>query len=206
MTMPIIPQAQLTVVAEFPKQYFLENLAVRSDGSILVTALNKKELWYVPSPNGDLPVTPVLMHTFDLLTLCVVETDPDVFLIVLCGGNSRRPRTPRDGDVGSDRAILRNAHRQHDRLVRRQVAHAPAVSVPAGARRYRRAGGDVGAAGRFRRRRDRHRHPLWWWPISGSLSRIADEGRSFSGLQPETARRSVSVTHARRPRSPHAPP
>ena len=70
--MPIIPQAQLTVVAEFPKQYFLENLAVRSDGSILVTALNKKELWYVPSPNGDLPVTSVLMHTFDLLTLCVV--------------------------------------------------------------------------------------------------------------------------------------
>ena len=79
--MPIISQAQLTVVAEFPKQYFLENLAVRSDGSILVTALNKKELWCVPNPNGDLPVTPVLMHTFDLLTLCVVETDPDVFLI-----------------------------------------------------------------------------------------------------------------------------
>jgi hypothetical protein len=33
--MPIIPQAQLTVVAEFPNHYFLENLAVRSDGSIL---------------------------------------------------------------------------------------------------------------------------------------------------------------------------
>jgi hypothetical protein len=79
--MPIITQAQLAVVAEFPKQYFLENLAVRSDGSILVTALNKKELWYVPSPNGDLPVTPLLMHTFDLLTLGVVEIDPDVFVI-----------------------------------------------------------------------------------------------------------------------------
>ena len=81
MTMPIIPQAQFTVVAEFPKHYFLENLAVRSNGSILVTALNKKELWYVPSPNDDLPVAPVLMHTFDLMTLCLVETDPDVFLI-----------------------------------------------------------------------------------------------------------------------------
>ena len=79
--MLIVPQAQLTVVAEFPKHYFLENLAVRSDGSILVTAFNKKELWCVPSPNGALPVTPVLIHTFDLLTLCVVETDPDVFLI-----------------------------------------------------------------------------------------------------------------------------
>ena len=79
--MPIVPQAQLTVVAEFPKHYFLENLAVRSDGSILVTALNKKELWYVPRPRDDLPVAPVLMHTFDLMTLCVVETAPDVFLI-----------------------------------------------------------------------------------------------------------------------------
>src|SRR5947207_15951961 len=81
MMMPIIPQAQLTVVAEFPKHYFQENLAVRSNGSILVTALNRKELWYVPSPNGALPVTPVPIHTFNLLTLCVVETDPDVFLI-----------------------------------------------------------------------------------------------------------------------------
>ncbi len=79
--MPVIPQAQLTVVAEFPKHYFLENLAVRSDGSILVTAFNKKELWYVSSPNGELPVTPVLVHTFDLTTLCVVETDRDIFLI-----------------------------------------------------------------------------------------------------------------------------
>ena len=79
--MPIVPQAQLTVVAEFPKHYFLENLAVRSDGSILATALNKKELWCVPRPDGDLPVTPVLMHTFDLMTLCVIETDPDIFLI-----------------------------------------------------------------------------------------------------------------------------
>jgi hypothetical protein len=39
MMMLIVPQAQLTVVAEFPKHYFLENLAVRSDGSILVHGL-----------------------------------------------------------------------------------------------------------------------------------------------------------------------
>ena len=79
--MPIVLQAQLAVVAEFPKQYFLKNLAVRSDGSILVTAFNQKELWYVPTPKDDRLVTPVLMHSFDLMTLCVVETDPDVFLI-----------------------------------------------------------------------------------------------------------------------------
>lgn len=76
-----IQQAELTVVAEFPEHYFLENLVVRADGSILVTAMNKKELWYVPAPGNDLPVQPLLMHTFDLLTLNLVETDDDVFYL-----------------------------------------------------------------------------------------------------------------------------
>jgi hypothetical protein len=35
----------------------LENLAVRADGSILVTVLNHKQLWYVPAPDGGPPVT-----------------------------------------------------------------------------------------------------------------------------------------------------
>ena len=47
------PQARLTTVAEFPKNYFLENLAVRTDNSILITAMNHGELWYVPAANGD---------------------------------------------------------------------------------------------------------------------------------------------------------
>src|SRR5262249_38732421 len=40
-----MPTAQLTTVAQFPVGYFLENVAVRADGSMLVTVLNKKELW-----------------------------------------------------------------------------------------------------------------------------------------------------------------
>jgi hypothetical protein len=40
-----VPQVRLATVATFPKNYFLENLAVRADNSILVTALNHKELW-----------------------------------------------------------------------------------------------------------------------------------------------------------------
>lgn len=39
-----LEQARLEIVAEFPQGYFLENLAVRSNGSILVFAMNKKEL------------------------------------------------------------------------------------------------------------------------------------------------------------------
>ena len=79
--MPSTAQAALTVVAEFPEHYFLENLAVRPDGSILVTAMTAKELWCVPAPGDDLPVEPALMHTFEMMTMFVVEADPDVFLI-----------------------------------------------------------------------------------------------------------------------------
>ena len=38
------PRAKLTTVALFPKGYFLEDLAVREDGSMLVTVLNHREL------------------------------------------------------------------------------------------------------------------------------------------------------------------
>jgi hypothetical protein len=77
-----IEQAKLEVVAEFPKGYFLENLAIRADGSILVSAMNKSELWYIPAPASSLPVKPVLVHTFDLMTLNIVETaEEDVFYL-----------------------------------------------------------------------------------------------------------------------------
>jgi len=40
-----VPQSRLSIVAAFPKNYFLENLVIRADNSVLVTALNHKELW-----------------------------------------------------------------------------------------------------------------------------------------------------------------
>ena len=78
------PQARLTVVAEFPAQYFLENLAVRSDNSVLVTAMNHKELWYVPPAPPTGQVQPVRLHTFDQPTLGLAEIEPDVFLMLSC--------------------------------------------------------------------------------------------------------------------------
>ena len=59
------PQAKLTTVARFPKKYFLENLSVRSDNSVLVTAMNTRELWYVPAQTGDEELTPLCIHTFE---------------------------------------------------------------------------------------------------------------------------------------------
>jgi hypothetical protein len=74
-------RANLTTIASFPKHFFLENLAVRADGSILVTVLNHKQLWYVPAPIGGQPVTPTPVHTFDGFAMGIVETEPDIFYV-----------------------------------------------------------------------------------------------------------------------------
>jgi hypothetical protein len=74
-------QAKLTTVAVFPPKSFLENLAVRADGSVLVTEILQKQLWYVPPPAAGAPAGPVPVHTFDQFTMGIVETEPDVFYI-----------------------------------------------------------------------------------------------------------------------------
>jgi hypothetical protein len=46
--------AKLTPVASSPEHHVLENLAVP-----------QRQVWYVPAPAEDLPVEPILLHTFD---------------------------------------------------------------------------------------------------------------------------------------------
>ena len=86
--MPIapIPAVALTPVAYFPKGYFLENLAVRADGSVLVSSLLNKELWCVPGPDPSLDVEPVVVHTFANIVMGMVETEPDIFIVSLSDG------------------------------------------------------------------------------------------------------------------------
>ena len=76
------PQAKLTSIAKFPKKYFLENLSVRSDNSVLVTAMNTKELWYVPPQTGDGEVTPLCIYTFEHPLTGIAEVEEDIFLIL----------------------------------------------------------------------------------------------------------------------------
>jgi len=73
--------AHLSTVTSFPQHFFLENLAVRADGSILVTVLNHKQLWHVPAPAGGHAVTPALVHTFDQFAMGIAETEPDIFYV-----------------------------------------------------------------------------------------------------------------------------
>ena len=76
------PQARVTTIATFPKEYFLENLAVREDNSILVTAMNRKELWYVPPASDGQEVKAVCIHTLETLPTGLAEIAPDVFLML----------------------------------------------------------------------------------------------------------------------------
>ncbi len=75
------PRPTLITVAVFPESYLLENLVVRADGSILVTAAVQKELWYVPPATAGTPVEPLLLYTFDQFALGILETEPEVFFV-----------------------------------------------------------------------------------------------------------------------------
>src|SRR5271163_3902532 len=86
MSMTPVPVVTLTPIAYFPQKYFLENLAVRADGSVLITAVLQKELWYVPVPAPRAMAEPVLVHTFDHPVTGIVEAEPDVFILSLTEG------------------------------------------------------------------------------------------------------------------------
>ncbi|KAL8731898.1 MAG: hypothetical protein Q9181_004149 [Wetmoreana brouardii] len=68
-------------IYQFPNGTFVENLAVRSDGSILVTILSAPEL-YLIQPSSTHP-NPQLIHRFDGSTsvLGITETAPDSFQV-----------------------------------------------------------------------------------------------------------------------------
>jgi len=76
-----LPKAKLTTIAEFPPTYFIENIAIRRDNSMLITVGNKQELWFIPFPDETRPVEPLKLHTFDVAPSGIVEWKPDVFLI-----------------------------------------------------------------------------------------------------------------------------
>jgi hypothetical protein len=86
--MPLTPLPEVTAIpmAHFPQKYFLENLAIRADGSVLITAVLQKELWYVPVPAPRAMADPILVHTFDHPVTGIVETEPDVFILSLTEG------------------------------------------------------------------------------------------------------------------------
>ncbi|QKX61761.1 uncharacterized protein TRUGW13939_08917 [Talaromyces rugulosus] len=73
-------ETKATEIASFPPNYLLENIVVRHDGSIIITAYNQRELYYLTNPDLG-PVKPRLIHTFEHYPTGIVEGQPDVFYI-----------------------------------------------------------------------------------------------------------------------------
>jgi hypothetical protein len=86
MPMTPVPKVTLTPVAYFPQKYFIEALAVRADGSVLLTVLSSKELWWVPPFSASGLAEPVLVHSFEQMPMGIVEAEPDVFVVCLSDG------------------------------------------------------------------------------------------------------------------------
>ncbi|WP_206995815.1 YncE family protein [Trinickia mobilis] len=81
MNSEVALQAKLATVVKFPVNYFLENLAVCSSSSLLVTVLNHRELWYIPLSNSGERVEPLLLCSFDQNAMGIVEIEPDLFIV-----------------------------------------------------------------------------------------------------------------------------
>ena len=79
MPIPPVPKAKLSVIATLPKEYFLENLAVRHDNPLIASDMTRKRLWLVPPAGEGETVEPALLASFGQPTLCMIEVEPDVF-------------------------------------------------------------------------------------------------------------------------------
>ncbi|KAL7818345.1 hypothetical protein V8C26DRAFT_397392 [Trichoderma gracile] len=77
------PLRPVSTLFEFPNPSYIENLAVRSNGQILISDLSTPQLTlFDPSPLG--PKTPVLVHNFtESFGLAgIAEYQPDVFAVI----------------------------------------------------------------------------------------------------------------------------
>ena len=101
------------VVYQFPNNTWVENLAVRSNGNILVTLITAPEVWEV-SPFAD-PPTAELIYTFTdaLSVLGITEYAPDAFAVIV--GNFTDAPVPGSYSVWSVDFGKRGHYRGHGR-------------------------------------------------------------------------------------------
>lgn len=67
------------IVHAFSPNYFVENIAVRSSGGILVTVHNRNELIYIDPSQAK--QEPIVLHTFSAAPSGIVEVEVDQFYV-----------------------------------------------------------------------------------------------------------------------------
>ena len=79
------------LIYQFPNKTFVENLAIRPDGSILTTFFTAPEV-YLIQPSSTNP-NPQLIHTFNGSTSveAITEVSPDSFLVGVCSFSGTQP-------------------------------------------------------------------------------------------------------------------
>lgn len=73
---------RLSIAGNFPEQFFLENLAVRHDNSLLISVVTRKELYYLPPITADVTAKPALLHIFEEMVAGIAEPAPGIFLVM----------------------------------------------------------------------------------------------------------------------------
>ncbi|KAE8344984.1 hypothetical protein BDV24DRAFT_170964 [Aspergillus arachidicola] len=84
LTVLASPSTRLRDVYQFPNGTWLENIAVRSNGNVLVTAYNLAQLWEINPFNGSNSHHARLIHQFQNpgTITGITEIDPDVFVTI----------------------------------------------------------------------------------------------------------------------------
>jgi hypothetical protein len=88
------PEVQVETLFQFPKNgSWVDNIALRSDGSLLLTRLDVPEVWSVNTTSGNA----TLAYSFPNATSCfgISEIDSDVFAVVV-GNFSTETYRPQD--------------------------------------------------------------------------------------------------------------
>ncbi len=75
----VCPKASVSILATFSEGFFLKNLAVRQDNSLLVSDLTRKGLWYLPPARGNAVVEPSLLASFDQPTFALSSSNRTSF-------------------------------------------------------------------------------------------------------------------------------
>jgi hypothetical protein len=102
------PTVKVETLFQFPNNgSWIDNLALRSDGSVLLTRLDTPEVWSVDTTTGNA----TLVHSFANATSCfgISEIDDDVFAVVV-GNFSTTTYQPTAGSFSVQQLDFKNIH------------------------------------------------------------------------------------------------
>lgn len=102
------PKVKVETLFQFPKNgSWVDNIALRSDGSLLLTRLDVPEVWSVDTTSGNA----TLAHSFPDATSCfgISEIDDDVFAVVV-GNFSTKTYAPTPGSFSVRKLDFKNVH------------------------------------------------------------------------------------------------